>query len=304
MKNNTRIANTKPNFRNHLVTQSPVLNLLRAHGVSPMERCSSWLKPFANRICFATSVRKFANHLITFPKAAFTLAEVLITLAIIGVVAAITIPSLVSKYKEMETVVRVKKFYSVFSQVYQMAILDNGTIDCWGLNDSALTEDDEGHSINDEASIEQVDKFFKIIQPYLKKFEYKKLNMDNTSFYSTERRGYFLPDGTAISAVWLQPSSCVNDSSVCGDFYIVTDGGSIFYDKPNPMDTKKKIRDNVFAFKLLKNRIEPYGLTQEEFETYCLNKENITYCTGWVIKNGNMDYLHCKDLDINTKTKC
>ena len=40
------------------------------------------------------------THLVTSPKAAFTLAEVLITLAIIGVVAAITIPSLVKNYNE------------------------------------------------------------------------------------------------------------------------------------------------------------------------------------------------------------
>ncbi len=40
------------------------------------------------------------SALATFPKAAFTLAETLITLAIIGVVAAITIPSLVKNYNE------------------------------------------------------------------------------------------------------------------------------------------------------------------------------------------------------------
>ncbi len=44
--------------------------------------------------------RTHFTHLITSPKAAFTLAEVLITLAIIGVVAAITIPSLVKNYNE------------------------------------------------------------------------------------------------------------------------------------------------------------------------------------------------------------
>ena len=48
-----------------LITQSPVLNLLHAHGESPMERCSSWLNPFANRTRFTPSVRKFASHLIT-----------------------------------------------------------------------------------------------------------------------------------------------------------------------------------------------------------------------------------------------
>ena len=38
-------------------------------------------------------------------KFAFTLAEVLITLGIIGVVAAMTIPSLIQSYKEKQTVV-------------------------------------------------------------------------------------------------------------------------------------------------------------------------------------------------------
>ena len=43
-------------------------------------------------------------------KKAFTLAEVLITLGIIGVVAAMTMPSLIQNYKERETVSKVKKF--------------------------------------------------------------------------------------------------------------------------------------------------------------------------------------------------
>ena len=48
-----------------LITQSPVLNLLHAHGDSPKELCSSRLVPFANRTRFTPSVRKFASHLIT-----------------------------------------------------------------------------------------------------------------------------------------------------------------------------------------------------------------------------------------------
>ena len=41
-------------------------------------------------------------------KCAFTLAEVLITLGIIGVVAALTIPTLISKYQEKQTIVKLK----------------------------------------------------------------------------------------------------------------------------------------------------------------------------------------------------
>ena len=48
-------------------------------------------------------------------KGAFTLAEVLITLVIIGVVAALTIPTAISKYKEKEKQAKVKKAYSTLS---------------------------------------------------------------------------------------------------------------------------------------------------------------------------------------------
>ena len=61
-------------------------------------------------------------------KNGFTLAEVLITLVIIGVIAALTIPALMNKTNEQETVVAVKKAYSVLGQAYQRVIAENGEI--------------------------------------------------------------------------------------------------------------------------------------------------------------------------------
>ena len=51
-------------------------------------------------------------------KKAFTLAEVLITLGIIGVVAAMTLPSLIIKYRHKELQVGLQKAYSNVSQAY------------------------------------------------------------------------------------------------------------------------------------------------------------------------------------------
>jgi prepilin-type N-terminal cleavage/methylation domain-containing protein len=48
--------------------------------------------------------------------AAFTLAEVLITLAVIGVIAALTMPSLISKMQMISFKNQFKKAYSVYSQ--------------------------------------------------------------------------------------------------------------------------------------------------------------------------------------------
>ena len=55
---------------------------------------------------------------------AFTLAEVLITLAIIGVVAAMTIPTLVNKYQDRVNETRYKKALSMVSQAVQLAMAE------------------------------------------------------------------------------------------------------------------------------------------------------------------------------------
>ena len=66
-------------------------------------------------------------------KSAFTLAEVLITLGIIGVVAAITLPSLIQRNVEKQRVAQLKKAYSELSQAYNLAIAENGAPTEWGM---------------------------------------------------------------------------------------------------------------------------------------------------------------------------
>lgn len=61
----------------------------------------------------------------------FTLAEVLITLGIIGIVAALTIPTLISKYQERVTITRLKESYSMLAQAYQFAVNKNGSPASW-----------------------------------------------------------------------------------------------------------------------------------------------------------------------------
>ena len=63
--------------------------------------------------------------------AAFTLAEVLITLGIIGVVAAMTIPSVVGNYQKQKTISYVKKFYSDINNAVRMSAAYNGDVELW-----------------------------------------------------------------------------------------------------------------------------------------------------------------------------
>jgi prepilin-type N-terminal cleavage/methylation domain-containing protein len=59
-------------------------------------------------------------------KKGFTLAEVLITLAIIGIVAALTIPSVIRNYQETQRKSAAKKAYSTFVRITNLIMQENG----------------------------------------------------------------------------------------------------------------------------------------------------------------------------------
>ena len=59
---------------------------------------------------------------------AFTLAEVLITLGIIGIVAALTIPTLVNNYQKAQYVTALKKAYTQFNQALIQLASDNNCV--------------------------------------------------------------------------------------------------------------------------------------------------------------------------------
>ena len=141
-----------------------VLDLLHAHRVSLFALTCISLNLFAIRTRFALSVRKFAplkregnvrhaelvsashNDTLFLQKKnpsqpslrkgrreAFTLAEVLITLGIIGVVAALTLPSVISKYNGYVTANKLRQVYSVLKQAESMAVNEYGDINTWDL---------------------------------------------------------------------------------------------------------------------------------------------------------------------------
>ncbi|MCD7879331.1 MAG: type II secretion system GspH family protein [Candidatus Gastranaerophilales bacterium] len=65
-------------------------------------------------------------------KKAFTLSEVLITLVIIGVIATLTIPALMSNSREQETLVKLKKVYSTMTNAVRIAEVKKGcSIGSW-----------------------------------------------------------------------------------------------------------------------------------------------------------------------------
>lgn len=69
-------------------------------------------------------MKNFKARLTFFKKHAFTLAEVLITLGVIGIVAAMTLPSLIQKRQNKVLETQFKKSYSMISQVFLSVITD------------------------------------------------------------------------------------------------------------------------------------------------------------------------------------
>lgn len=72
-------------------------------------------------------------------KKGFTLAEVLITLSIIGVVAALTIPTIAKKHEKQQWIAGYKEAFSIISQATNMVASDNGgdISDAWDFDSTA-----------------------------------------------------------------------------------------------------------------------------------------------------------------------
>lgn len=93
----------------------------------------------------------------------FTLAEVLITLGIIGIVAALTIPTLMHNYQKRVLKTQFKKAYAMMQQNFSFAVNDFGDdvksyCTTWVLKDTG-----KGDYINSNECIEMFDNYFKIV---------------------------------------------------------------------------------------------------------------------------------------------
>lgn len=236
----------------------------------------------------------------------FTLAEVLIVLGIIGLIADMTIPTLVQNTQEKINVVKLKKMHSTLENAFRMAVMENGTPDNWGI---------KGMSDPDGA-----ENLLNILATQLKLtkncgrqkgcwpsggYLYLKGGVYEDYESSTRNARAILVDGSRI-LILVHNADCSANygtskalQNTCGEIKVDTNG-----DKgPNQWGV------DHFFFWVTKDGIIPSGSQQEtlyQFSEMCANKStaNGWACTAWVIYNENMDYLHCGDLSWDNKKKC
>lgn len=237
-------------------------------------------------------------------KKGFTLAEVLITLAIIGVIGAMTIPSLIQGQQEKATVTAVKKAYSTLSNAYKLAEQENGTPDTWGFSSSW------------KSMLSNLAPYLSVIKDctngtsgcFPPSVMYKYLGPSKGNYMVADDWGspaLKLADGTLILGYGTS-SSCIDVrgsslalQNVCGEYFVDVNG----YKAPN------QVGKDFFYFYLTKYGIVPLGTAQDSvysFSLFCKDKDNAygDGCAAWIIYNENLDYLHCKTLDWNGPTKC
>lgn len=94
-------------------------------------------------------------------KKAFTLAEVLITLGIIGIVAAITLPTLIQRNQKQVAATRLKQTYAQLFQAINMAQADYGDMKNWGVENDYVND----ANVKNQNAAKFAQKF---IEPYVK----------------------------------------------------------------------------------------------------------------------------------------
>ena len=257
-----------------------------------------------------------STHLTHAKRAAFTLAEVLITLGIIGVVAAMTIPTLVANYQEKQTVSKLIKAYAAITNAYTMAKAENGDLNTWGFAGSAgFVPDEDGNNTYNDAVYKNAGTFWNMLRPYLKSSKlilgngddqgeiagYEAYMLNGTKSGGKQVALLDVADGTTYTGGWINNPNCRN-KTVCGDIAIDINGWKT---PPNTFGKDK------FFFFIYRDAIIPMGLadaTERTFEDACDRDGNTSGngygCTAWVIYNKNMDYLHCDDLSWDGKHKC
>ena len=194
-----------------------------------------WIKEILKRVQddINISLKRTYSHINLFTyspykKAAFTLAEVLVTLGIIGVVSAMTVPTLMQNHQRK---VYVTQLHKIYNQLQQAALQYTNDRNALNLTEAGINSED--------AAANFVKTYFNVIQDcgtdqtpcFPSTGEYKKLSGATiTTWYP--KRHFVLADGTslgtyyslsngAIVEFWVDTNGTKGPNIVGRDFFVM-----------------------------------------------------------------------------------
>jgi len=237
------------------------------------------------------SCRNFINYCHAFFEKtfAFTLAETLIVMGIIGVVAALTLPNLNSSTGDKEKVAKVKKIYQNLTDALGRAQAVYGPLNGWPTDSISLD--------SSKRFGERLTEFMKVSKSCglngngagCTANNYKYLDGDDSdALNESDFYNFTLADGMNIATYWNYGS-----------------GGFIYVDIDGSNKGSNTWGKDIFDFVIKNGELYPagYDITNEDtIKAVCfLGGER---CTNWVIQNENMDYLKCPGELSLTNTTC
>ncbi len=203
-------------------------------------------------------------------KFAFTLTEVLITLGIIGIVAAMTIPNLITNYQKKQTVTKLQKAISVLNQAYKLSYDENGDL-----------------SPEEQAALGASEYFKKYWEPYIKVNQFCESAQD--CGYASNPPMYMI-NGQLTDWGWGSNSTRTLFSTMDGFVYFIissywktldqvqVSNPVVFVDlngdgKPN------RLGRDIFELILVSDGkgVQPYGtnLSNDDVDKYCSYEASI-----------------------------
>jgi len=238
-------------------------------------------------------------------KKAFTLAETLIVIGIIGVVAALTLPNLNHATGDKEKVTRVKKIYSSLTDAVDRAQAIYGDCDTW-FNDLGA-EDDAKKS---ERFAKRVTEFMKVSK--VCGFDAGCFS-DSLTLWSDGSECELTTAANLASAYKV----ILSDGMSLGFHQEISDSRKILVirvDIDGPNKGKNQLGNDLFDF------VYVYEATSDGFVVLAplkqlwagpaYNDNNVpeyfsdNYSAAWVLEFGNLDYLKCPDDLVNGQTSC
>ena len=197
----------------------------------------------------------------------------LITLAIIGVVAAMTIPTLISDYKKSIIETRLAKFYSAVNQAIKLSEIDNGNLATWDELEIEINVDGNGNDVNPTTNtLEWYDKY---LASYLKTIKIEKPENDRDGqllvyFHDGSMVGisgaswtYYPYASDYSSSQFNEDGVTDRDKTVCGRKYFT------FYFNPAHAQTNPTLKYH-------KNKgLEPYAQSWDGTEDGLKNQSKV-----------------------------
>lgn len=216
---------------------------------------------------------------------AFTLAEVLLVVAIIGITAAIALPNLSQNVDEDKYIMLTKTTYNELDSGFARMLANKSLeeiIDDAGATTSAA----KAKAIVDELSKyvkmgtncgNEITKCHNSSKKYV---EYDGSSIEDKTFgksFSDAAAAFTLPSG-AVAIIYT------------GDVF------NVYFDVDGVKGPSKKGVD-IFNAKIVDDGLDVATISGE-------NLSPDYSALSWVLSIGNMDYLHCNDLNWSTKHQC